>query len=332
MRNGFKLLVLTVCFLTFLKFNTLAQCDQSTLVAASQDYEAGLFSEAKQPIISCFMNEKFSDLKLTSGKFRIVLNFFKNLIGSYEKPYLKVVEISPDRTEILLKPTLPNNSEIRAQLVNFTELPRQTRTRPESYANSKYDFYILNFSRNQTALVINTVVIEESIYVKLYNPLPKNIVENFKCWLAKEQKEPYVDNVYIHAKQIESEKNALAGPNWYANYSYNTSTTTGLKNWTDLLGSSVNTSQQLVDAYFSGSLSGVKLNIDYSDFNNFIFYSSATERLENFRYKLELLEFYSSQSLVVAGISGSVATTNSADYLNLRTNLISGFDSYEKFL
>ena len=33
MRNGFKLLVLTVCFLTFLKFNTLAQCDQSTLVA-----------------------------------------------------------------------------------------------------------------------------------------------------------------------------------------------------------------------------------------------------------------------------------------------------------
>ena len=276
--------------------------------------------------------KEFSDLKLTSGKFRIVLNFFKNLIGSYEKPYLKVVEISPDRTEILLKPTLPNNSEIRAQLVNFTELPRQTRTRPESYANSKYDFYILNFSRNQTALVINTVVIEESIYVKLYNPLPKNIVENFKCWLAKEQKEPYVDNVYIHAKQIESEKNALAGPNWYANYSYNTSTTTGLKNWTDLLGSSVNTSQQLVDAYFSGSLSGVKLNIDYSDFNNFIFYSSATERLENFRYKLSLIEYYDSQTATISMLSGSVATTNADDYTSQKTNLIGGFDDFEKYL
>jgi hypothetical protein len=58
----------------------------------------------------------------------------------------------------------------------------------------------------------------------------------------------------------------------------------------------------------------MKLNIDYSDFNNFIFYSSATERLENFRYKLELLEYYTSQSLVVAQLSGSVATTNQQDF------------------
>ena len=50
MCNGLKLPFLTVCLLAFFKFNALAQCDQSALVAASQDYESGLFSEAKQPI------------------------------------------------------------------------------------------------------------------------------------------------------------------------------------------------------------------------------------------------------------------------------------------
>ena len=272
--------------------------------------------------------KEFENLRLTSGKFRVVLNFFKNLIGSYEKPYLKIVEISADRTEILLKPTQATNAEFRDQLIDFADRPRQTSARGGQY----YDFYILNFSRNQTSLIVNTVVIEDSIYVKLYEPLPKNILENFKCWIAQEQKEPFVDNVYINAKEIEIEQNVLAGPNWYANYSYNTSTTTGLKNWTDLLGSSINTSQQIVDSYFSGSLSGVKLNIDYSDFNNFVFYSSATERLENFRYKLSLVEYYNSQSAAIALISGSIATTNAADYTLQKTNLIGGFDDFEKYL
>ncbi len=98
------------------------------------------------------------------------------------------------------------------------------------------------------------------------------------------------------------------------------------------IGSSTQTSQQIIDAYFSGSLSGVKLNIDYSDFNNFIFYSSATERLENFLYKLQLLEYYTSQSIVVSGISGSVATTNQTDFLNLKSNLVGGFDAFEQYM
>ena len=124
----------------------------------------------------------------------------------------------------------------------------------------------------------------------------------------------------------------MSNPNWQANYSYNTSAETGLKTWTDLLGSSVQTSQEIIDTFFSGSLSGIKLNIDYTDFNNFIFYSSATERLENFKYKLQLVEYYASQSLILDGISGSEASTNSTDFANSKTNLISGLDDFEKFL
>ncbi len=98
MRNGFKLPVLTVCFLTFLKFNALAQCDQYALVAASQDYEAGLFSEAKQPIIRCFMNEKFSDLKLTNDAYRLLslIAIAEDSIALASKYIRKIIQSNPD--------------------------------------------------------------------------------------------------------------------------------------------------------------------------------------------------------------------------------------------
>ena len=270
---------------------------------------------------------EFEKLKLTAGNFKIAVNFFKNLIGSYEQQHLRIDEISPDRTEIRLRAIDDDSPEFLHQITTYIRTVSHTDTKVPFYST-----YLLNFSRNQTAMFVNSVVIGDYLYVKLYEPLPININVNFKCWVVQELKNTYFDNIAIAAAQLEKKFNRLSNPNWQANSSYNTSTVTGLKNWNDLLGSSVQTSQQIVDAYFSGSLSGVKLNIDYSDFNNFIFYSSATERLENFRYKLTLLEHYTSQSLQVAELSGSVATTNAADYELNKTNLISGFDAFEQYL
>jgi hypothetical protein len=174
--------------------------------------------------------------------------------------------------------------------------------------------------------------LENYLYVKLYEPLPADILKDFKCWVVEEQKPTYIDNIAIQSVISKKEFNSLSGPNWQANYSYDTSTETGLKSWTDLLGSSVQTSQQLIDTYFSGSFAGIDLNINYRDFNNFIFYSSATERLENFKYKLDLLEHYNQQNKSISQLSGSVATTNANDFLTLRNTLIGGFDGFEKFL
>jgi hypothetical protein len=279
-----------------------------------------------QPIAIDLYNE-FDKLKLTAGNFTIAVNFFRNLIGSYEQQHLRIDEISPDRTEIRLRAIDEDNAEFLQQLTSYIRNVNHTSTRLPYHKT-----YVLNFSRNQTLMFVNSVVIGEYVYIKLYEPLPTTINVNFKCWIVEELKSPYIDRVSITPSSLGNKFNKLSNPNWQANASYNTSTETGLKNWNDLLGSSVQTSQQIVDAYFSGSLSGVKLNIDYSDFNNFIFYSSATERLENFKYKLQLLEYYASQSLVVAQLSGSVATTNAADFELNRTKLISGFDSFENYL
>jgi len=283
-----------------------------------------LITFPSQPV-AIDLYKELDQLKLNAGNFKIVVNFFKNLIGSYDEQHLVIDQISPDRTELRLRAIDADNAAFTQQIISYIDTVDQVH-------GTFYKTYLLNFSRNQTVLFVNSVVLGEYVYIKLYEPLPDQFTTEFKCWIVEELKPAYIDNVSIIANQLLPKTNKLANPNWQANYSYNTSTETGLKNWNDLLGSSVQTSQQIVDSYFSGSLSGVSLNIDYSDFNNFIFYSSATERLENFKYKLELLEYYATQSILVSELSGSVATTNSQDFLNLKTNLVGGFDAFEKYL
>jgi len=271
---------------------------------------------------------QFDNLNLTAGNYRFVINFFENLIGSYALQHLKVDEISPDRTEVRLKAINKSSTEFLTQINNYINTVNQTAI-PGGNAKT----YLLNFGRNQTFQYVNSIVMGGFLYVKLLNPLPDTIENQFKCWVVEENKYPYIDNVVIYPKDTIKTFNTLSGPNWQANNQpFDVSAETDLKNWNDLLGSSVQTSQEIVDAYFSGSLSGMSLNIDYTDFNNFVFYSSATERLVNYKYKLNLLEYYTEQSSSVSQLSGSVSITNAADYNSLKTKLISGFDKFEQFL
>jgi hypothetical protein len=271
--------------------------------------------------------KQFEDLQITSGRYRFVINFFKNLIGSYEQQYLKVDEISPDRTEIRLKAIDKTNVKFLRQINSYINNVQQTSL--TGFAKT----YLLNFSRNQCFHFVNSVVIGEYLYIKLAEPIDDIIEEQFKCWVVEELKYPYIDNVILYEKGRETEYNSLQGPNWQANIPLaSTSQETDLKSWNDLLGSSIQTSQEIIDTYFSGSLHGVKPNIDYTDFNNFIFYSSATERLKNFKYKLQLSELYTAQAAAISLISGSTATTNISDYTSKKSKLIGGFDDFEKFL
>ena len=270
--------------------------------------------------------QELQNLQITDGNYKIAINFFENLIGGFDQQHLRIDEISPDRTEIRLKAIDVNNSDFVSQIANYIETVNQTT--PVGF----FETYLLNFSRNQCVQFVNSVVIGEYLYIKLYEPLPEIFETNFRCWVVKELKPTYIDNINVESIIESKSFNVLSGPNWQANYSYDTSTETGLQNWNDLLGSSTSTSQQIIDNFFSGSLSGMKLNIDYSDFNNFIFYSSATERLDNFKYKLQLIEYYTSQSLVLTGISGSTSTTNAQDFANLKSSLIGGFDNFERYL
>ena len=277
--------------------------------------------------VSINISQELLNLKLTNGNFKVVINFFENIIGSYNKQHLAIDEISPDRTEVRLKAIDERDPAFLLAINNYINNVQQT-----SLTNDPYNCYLLNFSRNQTIKYVNSVVVGKYLFVKLYEPLGKEYKKNFKCWVVREKKNPYIDNIQAIEKVNPIQFNVMQGTNWYASAEQETSNATALKTWNDLLGSSLQTSQQIIDNYFSGSLGGIKLNIDYTDFNNFVFYSSAAERVSNFKYKLELLEYYSQQSSSISQLSGSIAESNALENNILSSNLIGGFDDFEKFL
>jgi hypothetical protein len=126
-------------------------------------------------------------------------------------------------------------------------------------------------------------------------------------------------------------KNTIASANFDLVLDDYSSLETSLKSWNELLSTNLLTSQQLIESYFSGSSNDLDLNIDYSDFSNFVHFSSAQERVNNFVYKLQLLEMYERNLEVLATATGSVVD-NVVDYFNKRSALISGFDSFERYL
>ena len=117
---------------------------------------------------------------------------------------------------------------------------------------------------------------------------------------------------------------------------------TDFKSYDNLVGSDSTVVQELENKLVSGSLLDVKLNIDYqkrltsideyndNGFGNFINFSGAEERLRNFKYKLDLIETYTSESGNYDSISSSADSTNY--YGKKITEVKNSFDHYEYYL
>ena len=111
-------------------------------------------------------------------------------------------------------------------------------------------------------------------------------------------------------------------------------TETDFQSWNDLLDVNTATTQQIVDKIFSGSLAGVPLNVDYTSFDNFVKYSSAEQRIKNFKYKLQLIEHYDTQLGILSVASGSDSGSlqgNTAINTKRKNEVIGGFDAFERW-
>ena len=73
--------------------------------------------------------DEFNNLKLTSGNFRFAVNFFKNLIGGYERQHLRIDEISPDRTELRLRAIDAEDPEFLKQITSYIQTVRHTSSK-----------------------------------------------------------------------------------------------------------------------------------------------------------------------------------------------------------
>ncbi len=347
--------------------------DDNNLVASDYDISRYTAIYISNNDIYFNINEVLFALNIESGNYKIYVNYHTNIIGDFSTIPMYIDSISPDRTElkININPSIVSANarletdrqiladSIVSQITDLfysnpitfsgntspgTIIYRNPIIRPTAYI----DNYALNFGNNRIFKAINlkfdldasqlddiNIKYYGSIYVKLFEPLPIDIIDNSSLWFIQELIDTYTDNITILNNINEVISNSLRGPNFDLELDQNIGIETSLKSWNDLLSSNISTNQKIIDSTLSGSFGGIELNIDYTAFDNFVFYSSAEERIRNYYYKLQLIEYYTTQINSLNNASGS-GTSSKADNVLLNTNrmynIVSGFDPFETWL
>jgi len=192
------------------------------------------------------------------------------------------------------------------------------------------------FKRDELGNQVPDGEINKSVVLKLYEALPANITKNDVLWISRLSSLPIIQKVIINSNP-EDNTLPLRAPNFNIEVEYVKGQSTIYESYNDLILSGSSTSQQLVDKYLTDNLvETTKINIDYSEFSNFVKYSSAKERLTNFRYKKELAEYYEDKIAFLSASyfeTASLITLNNIEtYTEKLSTLVNGFDGWEKSL
>ena len=185
---------------------------------------------------------------------------------------------------------------------------------------------------------------KDTRFIKLYEPLPDELEKGDLVNFVEEKLEPYQDRVkLVPFKDDEEDYLFLRVPNLNSTENPIEFSGTNFQNRTDLVGSDTTVKEDIANSVFSSSLLDVQLNIDYQKrtnkidefttdygFGNFVQFSSAELRLKNFKKKIDLVEHYTSASLVLTDVTGSSVTKNILD--TKKRQVINSFDPYENFL
>ncbi len=285
-----------------------------------------------------------------SGKYNLRARFLRNFLGAADSAKMVITEISSDRLEVRLQPRRDNYSDTEGNIldnafgIDFFALEK-------SYVLPNLYVYKTIFEAYKVFdYVQDTITTEDfphSIIFKLTAPLPLSLQVDDLVWVAQEVAAPLTDSITIIPPKPQVSYTYIAPPNYDVLADTITNGATEYRSWDDVLSTNTDTSLAIIQKLFSGSLvEGVALNVDYKKFENFVHFGSVEERLRNFKYKLELLEFYDAR---INALSQSYATTpaftaNSAltgseyyvsnvlDAKNKKSAILGGFDGYENYL
>jgi hypothetical protein len=265
------------------------------------------------------------------GQYDINYNFYREIFSSSLASQFYVSEISSDRTEI----------KISSNNISYTDLGQSYLTYiAERNSRAFYSDFLLNFGDNDTYIGVNIALDNvntnvSSLYIKLYEPLPTKINLKNTLWLVETLSEPFSFQVITDFVAEEAlDTTPLRGPNVSIELNEKANLTTPYLNLSTLLNTSVSSSYQQLQSFLDEN--NVEITVDYTDFSNFVHFSSAVERIQNFQYKLTQIQSLQSDinSLNNLNISSSINyTTTSKDALQSRIDtIIQKFDGYEYFL
>jgi len=255
---------------------------------------------------------------------KAVFHFLKDLYtqsGPTSRFYID--KISSDRKEILLASTDINVNN----LINTTEKIK-SRFNEGTYLEEVY----LNLGNNDLLIATNIDIYEQTnkytVALKLYEPLPNYYNLKQTGQLVEKLSDSVAVRVDVTITEDELITPKLRSANFNIEVSDNTAEPTEYLTYDELISFDSTNSNKEVLSYLEDR--SVELNIDYSDLANYIHFSSAVERLNNFKYKVSLLESY--ENALVNVSDASVQTTHNNKYNNLIQGVLNNFDHYEKHL
>jgi len=256
---------------------------------------------------------------------KMVYNFHRDIFSSYlslKKPFIK--EISANRLEVRVALENDPSNELLQEYNNF--LFSFVINKPNYFPN-----ILLNFGLNSLHLTVNIVEdLNNELLIKLYEPLPTDIVKGDKFHITMQILKPQIESVFLYDNTPSITYNTLSGPNFDIETDYRVKNDTPYTSWDDILNTTIASTQKVLDNIDSG-LNEIRKNVDYSDPSRFIHYSHLTLRVNNFLTKIKRIEGYNNLINSLDGINGDLGQTKT-NYITLKNKIITEFDDFEKYL
>jgi hypothetical protein len=280
------------------------------------------------PIVEIDPVMDLQNLGYSSGEFIVQYNLFTNKISN-PSAELFLKEISADRTELRVGSTILTNAQIESGSLALIN---------EATGSSYFIDHLINFGNNIQVVAVNVALNKVDsgyeILFKLYQPLPANIQEKSTLWIVEEKVNPYIFDINLDKLIIPAPGPQLRGPNFDIDIANQNNIATSYQTYNGLMNSFQNVSSsynQLLNLTVSQS---IDINTDYSDYTNFIFFSSAKQRVVNFYTKVKQIEDYNNSIRSYTALTSS--RPNLINDLNLVTasisNIVANFDGFEYYL
>ena len=263
------------------------------------------------------------------GILNLKFDFYTPLFFTSENNKFYISEISTDRTEARLDSLTLDDPAVLKSVQDFIN-------QVNSSANIIY-FY-LNFGGNQLVPAVNLVLDNGSIVVKFYNTLPSQYQVKNTFFLTQKVAEPMNYQVTIPDPVVDEQETVftLKGPNLNLDIKNQVGVTSNYSNAGSLLSTTLTSSFAQLSSLLADK--GVEINVDYTDYGNFVYYSSATQRVLNFYQKVSLLENYQNElGRTVLNVTGSTSSSlfvsqSRVILQNKIDEIKTNFDGYDYYL
>jgi hypothetical protein len=279
-----------------------------------------------------------------TGIVKTIYNFVSPQLGT-ENQNLFISEISPSRTEVRLSsntnPLFTPDPTV-ATFISSSNYQLYNTFRQNVETNNYFDEFYLDFGNNIYVIGINSLLEYDSqnntisLLIKLYEPLPIDIGLKTELYIVTKKAESVAYQIeFVQENIFQDSTIKLNGPNYNIPLKDETGPLTQFKNYEDIVTTTLSGSYfQLINQISSSS---PQLSVDYTDYEDFIFFSSAYQRLYNFKEKVINISSSQAQLNSVYSITGSNSSSFAVSSSKLLIEkeiqtIITSFDGYENFL